>query len=88
MFNITIDLGISAPGHDREVVDGMNATYKRFIFHLTATVKLYGSKRFNTPMIVHTATQNTDLSLAQEFQKHLSNAPRKHGILDHKKNFK
>ena len=36
-FNIIIDHGISAPGYDREVVDGLNATYKRFIFHLMAT---------------------------------------------------
>ena len=28
-FNIIIDHGISVPGHKREVVDNLNATYKR-----------------------------------------------------------
>ena len=46
------------------------------------TVQLPVSKWFDTKMKVRTAAQNTDVSLALEFQKHLSNAPRKHGILD------
>ena len=33
-------------------------------------------------MSVKTATQNVDVSLALEFQKHLSNASRKHSTLD------
>ena len=37
------------------------------------TVKLPGSKRFYTQMEVQTATKNTDVSLALEFQKHFSN---------------
>ena len=39
-------------------------------------------------MTVHTVTQNTDVSLALEFQKYLSNASLDHVILDcgkHKK---
>ena len=36
-------------------------------------------------MAAHTSTQNTDVSLALEFQKHLSNASRKHGVLDQRK---
>ena len=39
-------------------------------------------------MAVHTATQNFDVSLALEFPKHLSNASRKHGILDNGKHTK
>ena len=60
---------ISALGHGREVVDGLNATDESFIFHLMATVQLPGNKRFDKKMKVQTATQNTDVSLAQEFQK-------------------
>ena len=48
-----INCRISAPGHGREVADVLNATEKRFIFHLMATVKLPGSKRFDTQMAVH-----------------------------------
>ena len=87
-FNIIIDRGISAPVHVREVVYGLNTAYKRFIFHLMSTVQLSGSERFDTQKSVQTATKNTHMSLAQEFQKHLSNASHKHVILDngrHKK---
>ena len=72
-YNKIIDRGISEPGHGRKVVDGLIATYKRFIFHLMETVKLPGSKCFDTQMEVHTVTQNTDVSLSQKLQKHLSN---------------
>ena len=81
MYVIIIDRGFSAPGHGRDVVDVLNATYKRFIFHLTATFQLPGSKLFYAQMTVHTATQNTDVSLAQEFQKHLSNKSLKHVLI-------
>ena len=30
-FNITIDRAIGAPGHGKDVVDGLNATDKRFL---------------------------------------------------------
>ena len=36
-----------------------------------ATVQLPVIKRFDTQIAVHTVIQNTDASLAQEFQKHL-----------------
>ena len=38
-----------------------------------ATVQLPGSERFDTKIVAHTATQNTDMILALEFQKNLSN---------------
>ena len=49
------------------------------------TVQIPGSQRFNTQMVVHTATQNTDMSLSQTFQKHLPNESLKHGIIYHVK---
>ena len=68
---ININHGISAPGHGREVVVGMNTTEKRFIFHMMATVQLTGSKWFDTQIIVPTATQNTDVNTG--ISKQLSN---------------
>ena len=64
-FNIIINRGISAPGHVIEVVDGLNYTDKRFILHLISTFQLTDSKQFDTQMAVHTATQNTDMSLVK-----------------------
>ena len=72
-FNIIIDRGISAPEYGQEVVYGLNATGEIFIFHLMSTLQLPGSKMFDTKMTVNTATQNTNVSLALEFQNHLSN---------------
>ena len=51
-------------------------------------LQLPGSKWFDTQMAVHTATQNTDVSLALESQKHLSNASRKHYNFDNGKHKK
>ena len=56
-----------------------------FIFHLIDTVKLPGIERFYTKIAVHTATQNFDVCLAQEFHKCMSNASRKNSVLDHVK---
>ena len=31
-YSVTIDIGISAPGHGKEVVDGLNAINKCYIY--------------------------------------------------------
>ena len=64
-FSVIIDRGISAPAHGREVVDGLNAIYKRFIFPLISTVKLPGEKGYGTQMVMHTGTCTFDFSLAR-----------------------
>ena len=87
-YSRIIDRGISAPINVRDVVYGLNDTDKMFIFHLMATVQLTGSKRFDTQIAVHTATQSTDMNLSLEFQKYLSNASLKHGIIDHVQHLK
>ena len=47
-FSVIIYRGISAPGYVREVVDGVNAIYKSFIFQLMSTVQLEGTKGYDT----------------------------------------
>ena len=37
-FSLIIDWGISAPGHGKEVFDGLNAVDKRFIYQLMSKV--------------------------------------------------
>ena len=58
---------IIALGHGQEVVDGLNATYKMFIFLLMATVQLPIIKIFDKQMELHTETKNTYVTLAQKF---------------------
>ena len=38
--SLIIDRGISAPGHGKEVVDGLNAVDKRYIYQLISKVQL------------------------------------------------
>ena len=87
-YNIIIYRGISAVVNGGKVVDGLNNTDKRFILNLMATFQLPVSKRFDTQLEVHIATQNTDVSLAPEFQKHLSHESHKHVIIDQGKHKK
>ena len=81
-FSVIIDLDISAPGHGREVVDGLNAIDKSFLFPLMSTVQLTGSKGYDTQMVNHTGIRTSNVNLASEFLKHLSKAAHKHGIID------
>ena len=40
--SIIFDRGISAPGHGKEAVDGLNVIDKRYLYQLMSTVKLQG----------------------------------------------
>ena len=70
-YSIIIDHDISALGHGKGVVDGINAVYKRYIYQLMSKVQLTGSVRFYSQIKMHTGTENKDVSLAQEFKDHL-----------------
>ena len=43
--SIIFDQGISAPGHGNEVVGGLNAIGKRYMYQLMSTIKLPLSKK-------------------------------------------
>ena len=81
-FSAIIDRGIGAPWHGREVWYVLNDINKRFIIQLMLTMELTGAKRYEKNMVIHTGTCTSDVSLAREFQKHLSNAARNHGVID------
>ena len=76
-YSVIIDRGISAPGNGKEVVDGLNDVYKRYIYQLMSTVQLYGSIRFDSQIQKHTGTQKDDVSLAKQFQEHLKKSTAK-----------
>ena len=48
---------ISAPGHGKEVVDGLNYVDKRYIYQLMYKVKLPGSIIFDSQIKIHTGTE-------------------------------
>ena len=45
-------------------------------------MKLTGAKIYDTQMVMNNGTHTSDVSLDREFQKHLSNAARKNGLID------
>ena len=47
-YSIIINRGISAPGHGKEVVDGLNDVNKRYIYQLMSTVQLPVSNIFDS----------------------------------------
>ena len=71
--SIIIDWGINSSVHGKEVVYGINAIEKRCIYQLMSNVQLPGSKTFDSRIIIHYCTPKNDVSLAKQFQKHLSN---------------
>ena len=47
-----------------------------------SNVQLSGSKQFDSHILIHSCTQNNDVSLAKELQKYLSKKHHKHGVID------
>ena len=68
VFYVIIDHGISVPGHRREVVYGLNATDKSFLFQLISTMQIPGEKTYDTQMEIHSVTPTSDVGLARQFQ--------------------
>ena len=71
-YSIIIDSGISAPGNGKEVVYGLNAVDNWYIYQFMSNVQLPGSKIFDSQMQMNTGTSKYDVSLAKEFQQHLT----------------
>ena len=67
------------------MVDGTNDIENYFIYQLMSNVQLQESKTFDSQIFMHFCTQNNDVSLAKEFQKHLSKENRKHGVINQEK---
>ena len=63
-YSIIIDWGISSPGNGKEVVDGLNAVYNRYIYiyQLISNVQIPGSNRYYSQMQIHTGNQKDDVS--------------------------
>ena len=64
-YSIIIDQGISAPGHGKDVVDGLNDVDKRYIYQLIYIFQLPGSNMFYSHMQMHTGTLKDDVRLAK-----------------------
>ena len=56
-YSVIIDHSISATGNGKDVVDGINAIDKRYMYQLISNVQLPGSIKFNSQIIMHSSTQ-------------------------------
>ena len=81
-YYIITDQGISAPGHQKEVVYGLNAVDKCYIYQLMSTVKRPGSVIFDSQMKIRTGNRKYDVSLAKKLQHHLTKEHRKNDVFD------
>ena len=70
-YSIIIDQSISAPGHGKEVVYGLNAVDKRYIYQLISNVQLPVSVRFDLQINMHIGTKTEGVSLSKEFKDNL-----------------
>ena len=82
VYYVIIGRGVRAPVHGRDVLDGLIATDKRFLFRFMETLQLPGSTGCYTHMAMHSTASTSDVSLARQFRKHLSNASLKRGVID------
>ena len=64
-YSVIIDRGIIEHGNEKEVVDGLNAIDKRYIYQLMSNVQVPGPKTFYSHILMHSSTQNNDVSMAK-----------------------
>ena len=61
--SIIFDLGLSEPGYGKEVLDGLNYIYKRYMYQFMSNVQLPISKTFYSHILIHSCTPKKDVSL-------------------------
>ena len=81
-YSVIIYHGISTPGHGKEVVGGINAINKHYIYPLISNAQLIGSRTFYSQILMHSITKINYVSLTKEFQKHMSKENQKNGVID------
>ena len=64
-YSFIIYSGISAPGHGKEVVYGLNTIDKHYIYQLMPNVQLPVSKTIDSHILMHSCTQNNYISMAK-----------------------
>ena len=86
--SIIFDRGISAPGHGKYLVDGINVIDNLYIYQLMSTVKLPGSKIFEKQIIMHSCTQKRMPVCLKSYKNIYIMMIRKHGVIDEGKDRK
>ena len=56
IHSIMIDRGISAPGHGKAVVGGINSIGKGYMYELMSNVQHPGPRTFDSHILMHSCT--------------------------------
>ena len=84
-YNFVIGRCFGGPRHGKGVIDGLNATDRRFLYNVDKTVQLTSAATNNSQMVIHTEMSNTYISLVRVFQNHLSDPISVHRFIDNGK---
>ena len=57
-YSVIIDRGISAPGHVKEVANGIIAIGKGYIYQLMSNVQLLGPNNFDSQILMNSCIEN------------------------------
>ena len=77
-----------APGHGKDVVDGLNAVDKNYLFKLMSRIKVPEAEEGEAFFAAHGATVSDSASFAKECQRLLSLRMRKDGVSSQSKSSK
>jgi len=79
-FDVVIDRAISAPGHGKDVVDGLNAMDKIYLRQKMCMIGTPEANDGEKRMAAHAMVEDAKASLAAEAKRLLSDPARKHGV--------
>jgi len=79
-YCITIDRAIGAPGHGKDLVDGLNAIDKRFLKGLFCRINTPDDADDQRKISPHSMTENGEFSFAREAAKACSDPLRSSGV--------
>ena len=80
-LNIAIDRAIGAPGHGKDVVDGLNAVDKNYLKTLMSQIQVPGADNLHNAFAAHVCTDQGMQSLAAECKRLLSLPERVNGVV-------
>ena len=72
-YNIVIDRAVGAPGHGKDVVDGLNALDERYLKQCMFRLLNPEQKRCENKMEYHSTTKSCPVSFAAECRRLLQN---------------
>ena len=87
-FNIVIDRAICAPGHEKDIVDGLNAVMKCFLQKQFCMIGTPEADNYEERIKAHSMVKTAPTSLAEECQMLCASQDHVNGVKGDAKNAK